>query len=92
MNIVVDKIPTSYASLGEVNISFTPFWCTLSGCNNPTTPEQIADFQQLEAELDEALMFQPDGYYYSPRYQSHVWDGYTHLYHTKTHRFRAGML
>ena len=92
MNIVVDKIPTSYIVLKEVNISFTPFWCTLSIPNNPTTSEQVAEFQQLELELDEALMFHPDGYYYSPQYQSHVWDGYTHLYHTKTHRFRAGIL
>jgi superfamily II DNA or RNA helicase len=92
MTLQIDKISTSYASLKEVNISFTSFWCTLSLLANPTTSEQVGDFQKLESALDEAFMFHPEGYYFSPQYQSRVWDGYTHLYHTKTHRFRAGVL
>ena len=85
----------TYVSIKEVCISFTPFWCILSLSPNfdpATYVTAQAEFQQLEAELDEALKFHPDGYYFSPQYQSRVWDGYMHLYHTKTHRFRAGML
>jgi superfamily II DNA or RNA helicase len=82
-------------SLKEVNISFTPFWCTLSYSPTPSpnfSRELLIAFQQLEQELDDALKFHTEGYYFSPQYQSGGWDGYTHLYHLKTHRFRAGML
>jgi superfamily II DNA or RNA helicase len=77
----------------KVVILFTPYWCTLTfvgthwGSDGGNT-----DSFNLEEALDSALSYHPDGYVFSPKYQSHVWDGMNHPYHTKTHRFRAGML
>ncbi len=80
-------------SIKEVDISFTPFWCTLFPYTDDTTSFPIVDdFLRLEQILDDELKFHPEGYYFSPQFQSNIWDGYTHLYHVKTHRFRAGIL
>lgn len=46
----------------------------------------------VEEELYSTLSYQPEGYFYSPKFQSNIWDGFIRLYQPKNHRFRSGLL
>ena len=46
----------------------------------------------LEEGLFNLLSYHPEGYFYSPKYQSGVWDGLVHLYQPKHKRFKTGLL
>lgn len=70
----------------SITINFTPVWCTL-------LPQDLGEeWTTLEKDLNALLSFRPTGYFFSPQYQSGIWDGYTRLYHEKTRKFRAGLL
>ena len=66
----------------KVEIEFTPVWCTITSNNKP----------ELHEYLYENLSYRPEGYFFSPKYQEGVWDGYNRLYKGNTKRFRAGLL
>lgn len=47
---------------------------------------------ELAERLDKYLSYHPSGYFFSPKYQSGVWDGLIRLYYPKTGSFRSGLL
>lgn len=66
----------------EVQIHFSPVWCQLTSNNS----------ERLHEILFNALSYQVEGYFYSPKFQMGMWDGYNRLYKPKTRRFRSGLL
>ncbi len=66
----------------DVVIDFTPVWCTIVSENS----------QELHMYLNNSLSYRPDGYFFSPKYQEQLWDGYSRLYKINTKKFRVGLL
>jgi len=66
----------------EVIIEFSPVWCQINSNNS----------QELYEYLYNTLSYRPEGYFFSPKYQSGIWDGYNRLYKPNTKRFRVGLL
>lgn len=66
----------------KVEIDFTPVWCTIISNNS----------LDLHNYLNDKLSYQPDGFFFSPKYQEKKWDGYSRLYKINTQRFRVGLL
>jgi len=73
---------TSPVVLPEVVIQFSPVFCTLD--------TDIGD--DLQEELYNTLAYRSEGYFFSPRYQSGMWDGFVRLYQPQHNRFRSGLL
>ena len=74
---------SSFLLLNEkVVIDFTMNWCKVVSDNS----------QELHEFLYNYLSYQPEGFFFSPRYQDQKWDGYSRLYKPGTQRFRAGLL
>lgn len=46
----------------------------------------------LERVIFEALRYQPEGFFYSGKYQNHQWDGYKECYSLATQKFRSGLI
>ena len=65
-----------------INIKFSPVYCTI------TTQLEEA----MNQELYDHLAYRPEGYFFSPQYQSGQWDGYKHLYQPVRQKFRIGVL
>jgi len=60
---------------------------------SPTTCSLVAPVDSfVDRTLYTELSYQPDGYFYSPRFQSNMWDGFYHLYNKNKHSFRVGFL
>ncbi len=66
----------------EIQIVFTPIFCSLVG-------EVEEEIQKL---LYENLSFRPTGYFFSPKYQNKLWDGYSRLFNYTKNQFRSGLL
>lgn len=66
----------------DVVIKFSPTWCHIESNHDIT-------FHQF---LFDSLSYRPKGYYFSPKYQEGIWDGYTRLYNIKNKSFRSGLL
>jgi len=66
----------------KVTIEFSPVWCRIISENS----------QELHEYLHNKLAYRPDGYFFSPKYQNGIWDGYSRLYKANTKRFRVGLL
>ena len=82
-NIVIDEEENNHVLLNErVEVEFTPVWCTIVSNNKPELHEYLYD----------TLSYRPDGYFFSPKYQEGIWDGYNRLYKGNTKRFRIGLL
>lgn len=65
-----------------VTIEFSPVWCQITSNNS----------QELYEYLYNNLAYKPEGFYFSPKYQEGVWDGYSRLFKPITKRFRVGLL
>jgi len=65
-----------------IYIEFSPVKCKI-------TSELSEDVKDL---LYNTLAYRNSGYFFSPKFQSGVWDGYTHLFSKKTQLFRPGLL
>jgi superfamily II DNA or RNA helicase len=68
--------------MNTIEIQFSPIKCKI------LTPLSIDMSNLLHAELS----YQMEGFFFSPKYQSHVWDGYTRLYNKKSQSFKTGLL
>jgi len=66
----------------EIHIDFSPTICRLIG----PVPEDAVNL------LYEKLAFRQTGYFFAPRYQSGLWDGYTRLFNTNKNQFKCGLL
>lgn len=66
----------------KVVIEYSMIWCKVVSENS----------QELHDFLYEYLSYQPEGFFFSPRYQTQKWDGYSRLYKLGTKRFRTGLL
>lgn len=65
-----------------LKIKFSPVYCRFDS----DIPERI---QHL---LFEKLAFRPTGYFFSPKYQTGIWDGYNRLFNHNKNQFRSGLL
>jgi len=66
-----------------IEIQFSSVYCNI--LNTSLDPV-------IEEELFNLLSYHPEGYFFSPKYQSKVWDGFVHLYQVKNKRFKTGLL
>ena len=65
-----------------VTLQFSPTYCTLA-----EDPEV-----EVEELLYTKLAYHPAGYFFSPKFQARIWDGFTRLYYPNVKRFRIGLL
>jgi len=65
-----------------IYIEFSPVRCRI-------TSDISSEITNL---LYDTLAYRSSGYFFSPKFQSGVWDGYNHLFSKKTLSFRAGLL
>lgn len=63
-----------------IKLHFSSTYCTFSDI----PPE-------VEEQIYSLLSYQPEGYFYSPKFQSRVWDGFVRLYQPKHKRFKTGL-
>lgn len=66
----------------KVVIEFSSIWCQITSENS----------QELQEYLYNTLAYRSEGYFFSPKYQSGIWDGYNRLYKANTKKFRVGLL
>jgi len=67
--------------MGKVVINFSFVWCKII-----SAPSAVYNL------LYDTLKYRPEGYYFSPKYQNGIWDGYCRLYKHASKKFRTGLL
>lgn len=65
---------------------------TYSPVKSKLVCSSTAEKSHLFPVIDKALSFYKDGYFFSPKYQMHVWDGKTHFFSVVTGRFYSGFI
>lgn len=65
-----------------IYIEFSPVRCKI-----------VSDISEETSKyLYKVLAYRNNGYFFSPKYQSGVWDGFTHLFSNRTNSFRPGLI